>query len=108
MTPVQYVNKELHTPQGRRRPYDAGKKPDLQRLNQEAPIVELKRRLRPAASGTTQVPSLIVQTVRTSMETIRFFFQQSTIFARRYPLPLAAGALLGGTVLGLLIRHGRR
>jgi hypothetical protein len=104
MTPLEYVNKDLHTAQGLRKVRDL-KKPDLQQVSREARILARKRLFRPAMAGTEGVHHLLEDHLRHSAEAIWASIRQGMQFAKRYPLQTAVGAVLGGALLGYLLRR---
>jgi ElaB/YqjD/DUF883 family membrane-anchored ribosome-binding protein len=105
MTPLQYLNKELHSAGGRRHLHEP-RKADLQKLAREQRIAARKKLLRTAAAvaGGDSADWLAdrLQRGRASLESC---LRQTRSYIRRHPLMTAAGAIAAGAILGVMLRR---
>jgi hypothetical protein len=102
MTPLQYMNREMHSGQSRRLLHEP-RKPDLQRLSREARLHARKQRMRNNPEGRGPV-SWLEERLEPATA-IRQFISDAACLIRQNPLAFAAGAAAAGVVLGLCLRR---
>ena len=104
MTPLLYLNKELHTAPDRRGLHEP-RKPDLQRIAREARIQARKRLFQPTAAAGTESAMWLEEGLHASTRAIRACMRQTAQFVRRHPLQAATGALVAGLMISMLMRR---